>query len=61
MGEMFRFCCELSDECIGMSVCGAVVLVCGEGWPGGIVDCVGGELAVEGYSWGVGCPGGMEV
>ena len=60
MGEMFRFCCELPDECIGMSVCGAVVLVCGEGWPGGIVVCVDEELAVKSCCWGVGCPGGME-
>ena len=61
MGEMFVFCCVLSGGCIAMSVCGAVVSVCGEGWPGGIVDCVGGELAVESCCWGVGCPGGMEV
>ena len=60
VGEMFRFCCELSDECIEMSVCGAVALVRGKGWPGGIVDCVAEELAVESCCWGVGCPSGME-
>ena len=40
---MLGFCSVLSGGCIAMSVCGAVVSVCGESWPGGIDSCEGGR------------------